>query len=285
MSSLVRPTTLFAALLCAAVVGPTAHAVSAGAAPPDKALTCGGLAVTIVGTPGDDVIDGTAGHDVIAGLGGDDVIRGGDGEDTICGGEGDDNLAGQGDEDRLFGEQGDDILDGGEGGCCNVPTNTGDDVLSGGPGNDVLHTSDFPQAGNSLYGDEGDDQLFVWAAGLAIGARAYAYGGNGNDTIFQFRGDALLEGGNGDDVIVNGNDGGLDNETVTMIGGNGDDELISQDPTGTTDMDGGRGHDTCVDGDTTTACEAGTPSPGALQARRSAWFDARARPAAIRPRG
>jgi Ca2+-binding RTX toxin-like protein len=259
MTALVRSTAVSAALLCAGVVVQT-HARSAGAGPAAPPLTCGGLAVTIVGTPGDDVIDGTAGNDVIAGLGGDDVIRGGAGEDVICGGHGNDNLAGQGDEDILFGEQGDDILDGGEGGCCNVATNTGDDVLSGGPGNDELHTSDFPQAGNTLYGDEGEDRLFVWAAGLAIGARGWAYGGNGNDTIFQFTGDALLDGGNGDDVIVNWNDGGLQNETVVMIGGNGDDELRSEDATSTTDMDGGRGHDACVNGDTTTACEAGPPS-------------------------
>lgn len=258
MTPLVRPTTISAAVLCAAVavaIGQTAHARSAG-----PALTCGGLVVTIVGTAGDDVIDGTPGHDVIAGLGGDDRINGGAGEDTICGGTGNDVLQGQGDEDRLFGEQGDDILDGGEGGCCNVATNTGDDVLSGGPGNDDLHTSDFPQAGNTLYGDEGEDRLFVWAAGLAIGARSHAYGGNGNDQIFQFSGDSHLDGGNGDDVIVNWNDGGITNETVVMIGGNGDDELRSEDATGTTEMDGGRGHDSCVNGDATTACEVVPPN-------------------------
>lgn len=257
MTPLVRLTALSTTLLGAFVVGTTAHARSAAALPASAQLTCGGLAVTIVGTSGDDVIDGTAGNDVIAGFEGNDIIRGGAGDDVICGGAGNDNLAGQGDDDLLLGEDGDDILDGGEGGCCYVPTNTGDDVLSGGPGNDELHTSDFPQAGNTLYGDQGDDRLFVWSGG-------WAYGGNGNDAIFQFTGDALLDGGNGDDEIVNGNDGGLQNETVTMIGGNGADILTSNDAVSTTHMDGGRGFDTCVAGDTTEACEAGFAIPPGL---------------------
>jgi hypothetical protein len=42
--------------------------------------------------------------------------------------------------------------------------------------------------------------------------------------IFQFIGDAMLDGGNGDE-IVNWNDGGLQYEPVLMIGGNGADGL------------------------------------------------------------
>lgn len=255
MNRLVRPA-ISAAFLCALVVGQTADTRSAALAPAQ--LTCGGLEVTIVGTPGDDVIDGTAGHDVIAGLQGDDEIRGGDGEDVICGGIGDDYIEGQGDEDILFGDQGDDILDGGSAGCCDVPTNTGDDVLSGGQGNDELHSSDFPQAGNTLYGDEGEDTIFVWRGGQALGAMNHAYGGNGNDTIYLYSGDATLDGENGDDVIVNWDDP-LTDETVEMIGGRGDDQLSSEDAASTDNMDGGQGYDTCVDGDTTTACETGAP--------------------------
>ena len=255
MRPMTRMTTVAAALLCAFVMGEHTHARRAPA-PPAPALTCGGLEVTIVGTNGDDVINGTNGNDVITGLGGNDVIRGGDGEDVICGGSGDDYIEGQGDEDILFGDQGDDTLDGGEAGCCNVATNTGDDVLSGGQGNDVLHSSDFPQAGNSLYGDEGQDSIFLWAAGLAVGARGFVSGGNGDDMIFQFQGDAFLDAGNGNDLIVDWDDGGLDNEAIEMIGANGDDELVSEDATSTVDMDGGRGSDSCVDGDTTSSCES-----------------------------
>ena len=257
MKRLLRMTAVSAALLCAFVIGKPAQARRTAAAPLPGVVTCGGIEATIVGTEGDDVIQGTDGHDVIVGLGGNDVIRAGDGEDRVCGGPGNDLIEGQGDEDVLLGEEGDDHLDGGEGGCCNFATNTGDDVLSGGPGNDVLHSSDFPQAGNTLYGDQGEDKIYLWAAGMAIGAKGYAYGGNGDDEIYQYTGDAMLEGGNGSDLIVDWNDGGLNDETIVMLGMNGDDELRSEDFTSTVEMDGGRGADTCVAGDSTSNCEGG----------------------------
>ena len=213
MTRVLRATAFAVALVMTSVPGPSAASIHP-AGPP---LTCGGLAVTIVGTNGPEVIVGTPGNDVIAGLGGDDEIYGGDGEDVICGGTGDDYIEGQGDEDILFGDQGDDILDGGSAGCCDVPSNTGDDVISGGQGDDVIHSSDFPQAGNSLYGDQGNDTIFLWRAGLAIGARGFVSGGNGDDTIFQFTGDALIEGGNGRDSITDWDDGAENNDTMRPV--------------------------------------------------------------------
>ena len=239
----------FSLVVCGALAGaaaPDLVTAPVSAAPP--AVTCNGLPATIVGTPGDDVIDGTDGADVIAGLEGNDLIRGKLGNDVICGGPGEDTLAGQGGNDTLFGEQDDDILDGGEGGCCSPLTNTGDDVLYGGQGDDELHTSDFPTLGNTLYGDQGADRLFVWSGG-------WAYGGNGDDEIFQFTGNAWLDGGNGNDFIIDWNDLATSNESVTMIGANGDDELVSQDALSTAGMDGGRGSDTCTGGDSTAHCE------------------------------
>ena len=222
---------------------------AATAKKPAKAKGCDGLAATIVGTNGDDTLMGTPGNDVIVGLGGDDTISGGLGDDVICGGSGDDALSGQGDDDRLFGQSGDDHLDGGEGGCCNPVTNTGDDFLRGGPGRDELHTSDFPTAGNTLHGDQGRDRLFVWSGG-------WAYGDNGKDVIRQFTGNAYLDGGKGNDDILDWDDGGAQNETLTLVGGNGADTLASEDNTSTSHMDGGRGPDGCTGGDTTTNCES-----------------------------
>jgi RTX calcium-binding nonapeptide repeat (4 copies)/Domain of unknown function DUF11 len=91
-------------------------------------VTCGGLAATIVGTPGNDVINGTNGPDVIHGLSGNDRIEGKGGNDVICGGPGHDDLYGNDGNDRLFGEEGNDFLSGGN----------GNDTLDGGPGTDRL---------------------------------------------------------------------------------------------------------------------------------------------------
>ncbi|MBL8225186.1 MAG: hypothetical protein JNM50_07650 [Chromatiales bacterium] len=93
-----------------------------------QAVLCQGLPATIVGTPGDDVINGGNGRNVIHGLGGNDTIDGGNGDDVICGGDGNDTLTGGNGIDRLDGGSGDDSLTGGN----------GDDQLLGGLGTDVL---------------------------------------------------------------------------------------------------------------------------------------------------
>ena len=69
-------------------------------------FVCYGFAVTIMGTPGDDVLVGTAGDDVIAGLDGNDTLSGGGGNDVLCGGPGNDRLRGGAGSDRLFGDAG-----------------------------------------------------------------------------------------------------------------------------------------------------------------------------------
>jgi hypothetical protein len=71
--------------------------------------------VTILGTPGADVIEATPGPDVIAGLGGADRIHGRGGNDLICGGKGADALIGDAGNDRLAGGPGSDRLFGGGG--------------------------------------------------------------------------------------------------------------------------------------------------------------------------
>jgi predicted extracellular nuclease len=95
----------------------------------DLGEQCHGLAPTIRGTSGDDVVLGGLGRDVIMGLGGDDVIVDLFGNDVICGGEGEDTLFGGLGDDVLLGGYGDDFLSG----------DLGSDVLVGGPGEDRLY--------------------------------------------------------------------------------------------------------------------------------------------------
>ena len=95
------------------------------------AYRCDGLAATIVGTEGDDIIDGTAGDDVVVALGGNDTIRTRRGHDVVCAGAGDDLVIGGSGKDLLFGGRGADDLRGGP----------GHDRLLGGQGVDVLRGS------------------------------------------------------------------------------------------------------------------------------------------------
>ena len=99
--------------------------------------TCGGSAVTILGTPGDDVLLGTDGRDVISGLGGNDVIRGFSGRDIICGGPGRDRIFGGRNADLIYGgDEGDRIN--GEAGADTIFGERGNDRIIGGGGDDVL---------------------------------------------------------------------------------------------------------------------------------------------------
>lgn len=223
-----------------ALVGATLTAVPAVAG-----MECAGLAATIVGTAGDDILMGTAGDDVIVGRGGNDHIEGLGGRDVICGGAGDDTILGGDGDDIIYGQSGADTLWGGD----------GDDQIFGGTGPDVL----AGQAGrDSLYGEEGsdtieggrdDDRLSGGTGNDVIGGGSgddvlmgddgddHLSGGGGNDQLWGGEGADRLRGDSGDDSLTGGPgadylDGGVGADTLS--GGDGDDYLI-----------GGRGMDTC----------------------------------------
>jgi hypothetical protein len=159
--------------------------------------TCNGLPATIVGTPGNDVINGTDGPDVIAGLGGNDVINGGDGDDVICGYAGNDSLYGGNGNDTLIGSYGNDTLDGGNG-IDTLSGGDGADALLGGNGNDALTGG----AGNdALTGGNGDDALDGGANNDTLA------GGGGDDTLTGGAGADAFSGGNGADVNTDFNAG------------------------------------------------------------------------------
>ncbi|MFO0883155.1 MAG: calcium-binding protein [Pirellulales bacterium] len=101
-------------------------------------LTGLGIASTVYGGAGNDMLhggrgndtlDGGDGNDTIFGFLGSDTLRGGAGNDWLFGGAGDDTLEGGDGNDWLFGEAGSDVLNGGE----------GDDWLFGGLGDDTLN--------------------------------------------------------------------------------------------------------------------------------------------------
>ncbi|MBK9050752.1 MAG: ExeM/NucH family extracellular endonuclease [Chloroflexi bacterium] len=129
--------------------------------------SCNGLPATIIGTPGNDVIQGTNGNDVIVAMAGNDTIFGNNGHDVICGDGGNDTLRGNNGNDTLLGGAGNDVFHG----------DNGNDTLLGGAGNDVLH------------GDNGNDWLD---------------GGANDDTLFGIKGDDTLTGGWGADSFSGG---------------------------------------------------------------------------------
>lgn len=230
---------------------------------------CGGLAATIVGTDGPDVLIGTAGNDVIVGLGGNDIIRGLSGRDSLCGGEGRDRLYGGRSADRLYGGANGDLLDG-EAGSDQIFGDDGNDRLIGGNGNDQLDggrgrldrlsgrggndvctdaqkttTWAFCESGSveiqtcagenaTLVGSDGPDLLFGTPERDVIVAL------DGNDLIIAGDGDDLVCAGAGRDVVRAGRGNDL------VLGGKQNDRLFGQ--AGSDTLLGGPGRDVLIGG-------------------------------------
>ena len=242
--------------ILAMLVAPVAH----------SAPTCEGHTVTIVGTPGDDVITGTASGDVIHGLAGDDTISGGDLTDFICGGRGRDSLGG-------FDQQGTDdgwgnILSGGE--SDDALRGSFQDRLIGGPGDDLMQGrrahADYSSAagpitvelvrGSGHASGEGTDTLMgiVQFSGSAFDdsmtGTPDAFGLGGNDEITLPTGGEFVNGGEGNDTItvIGGLEGpaqgGPGNDIMfgrELDGNGGNDLLIAPDEGG--DLQGSEGQD------------------------------------------
>ena len=116
-------------------VDPQQDAIAWDCAPPPPVAQCKGLAATLVGTSGADVLTGTAARDVVAALGGNDRIAGLGGNDLICAGAGKDRANGGGGKDRVLGQGGNDRLRGAAG-KDNLRGGGGFDRCNGGAGID-----------------------------------------------------------------------------------------------------------------------------------------------------
>jgi len=187
----------------------------------------------VIGGFGDDTIDGGNGNDVLMGFFGSNILDGGSGDDQLFG-----FLASFGTPSNPFvvqesGVSSPNILFGGD----------GSDILVGSVGifyvtvaNDAHFT--FSQGGNSLYGGNGDDQLF----GLYIHFDDTTIDKTGLIVTVNYLSN-ILDGGNGDDYIV----GNINLYTVlhtntevsneenylgnTLFGGSGNDTLIGNNAT------------------------------------------------------
>ncbi|WP_299378369.1 calcium-binding protein, partial [uncultured Tateyamaria sp.] len=106
-----------------------------------------GLANTIVGNDGANLLQGRVGNDTITGGGGDDTIGGGANRDSLEGGDGDDFINGGAQNDTVRGGEGDDVLRGG----------LNNDIVAGGEGNDNIAGG---LGNDTMVGDAGDDVMF-----------------------------------------------------------------------------------------------------------------------------
>ena len=236
-----------ARLMLAALLGAAVTTLPAGPSSAEE-VQCDGVAATVVGTPGPDVLLGTPGPDVIAGLGGNDVIHAGDGDDLVCGGRG---------ADRIFGDGGGDHLVAGRAQRIDNRSGSGyrPDVLDGGPGDDRLDIGVEPERGAGQH-ISGEIRFGSAPSGIVVDLEAGTATGDGSDVVVPRRGlrlvgtDApdLLGGSHQADEILG--QGGPD----TILGLSGSDRLYgdtagaSEGAPGADDdrLEGGGGKDVLI---------------------------------------
>lgn len=182
----------FASSALVALITVGALAAPAAASRTQPLVTCFGIAATIIGTAGDDVLIGSDGPDVIHGNGGDDRIVGAGGDDLICALGGDDRIYGGSGDDVVWAGRGSDKVRGGPG-HDELRGQWGDDFLKGGPGSDLI----FGNGGNDrLRGGGGDDDLNGGRENDVV------WGGRGDDTLTGQADDDVVKGGAGDDACA-----------------------------------------------------------------------------------
>ena len=164
---------------------------------------------TITGTSAAEVFFGGGGGDDLVGNGGNDVLFGGAGQDDLRGGDGNDRLSPEGDvveADHLFGGNGSDWADYDNAGAAvtvNLRNNTGGQRATG-------------DTYNSIENVQGSDYNDTLIAGL----NGRAYGGWGDDYIYDGAGTEILRGERGADHLSDNSIGedGLRDYFVLEVG-------------------------------------------------------------------
>ncbi len=218
----------------------------------------------LFGNLGDDTLIGLGGAtNLLSGNQGNDTIFGADNTttvDSLNGGQGNDVLRGRSGNDYLSGDLGADVIWGDEGGA-----NDGSDTILGGQESDTI----VGGGGNdSIRGGQGNDYIEVDNSLSSNSPSGDAYvagndtvnGDAGNDTIGRLgstpgdTGADWYNGGDGNDSIQGGNNGGSTNTSVagdTLIGGAGNDAISggsAETTSGRDSITGGAGNDTITGG-------------------------------------
>ena len=207
--------------------------------PIHRLLAAAVVALTLVGTAGDDIVDGQGGNDRMAGAAGDDVYLIDSAGDTVteAANAGYDKV--MSDLDHVLGAQFEELwlnegsaAKTGTGNALNnkIVGNANANSLSGLDGNDKLmgedgnDTVDGGAGNDDIWGGEGLDWLFGGAGTDKLYGEAgidLLFGGLGNDQLNGGSGADRLDGGAGTDILG----GGLGADVFVLATGNGRDTV------------------------------------------------------------
>lgn len=226
-------------------VGALGVAAGFGTSKDDILLTTGSGAVTLEGGAGKDMLVGGGGNDVLKGGQGSDRISGGAGDDLIYADAADTSIDGGAGRDTMVVASGDglsldlgaahiEIAHGNDGADHLFTTGTGGVTVTGGAGNDIIEGG----GGNDdLSGGTGSDTL---------------KGGAGSDVLRIDSADTLIDGGDGNDLIIVEGTGGvrldLGASHIEMAMGGGGDDAFSTSGSGAVTINAGLGNDTLTGG-------------------------------------
>ena len=146
------------------------------------------LAVTRIGTDGDDAVRGTNGDDRLVGLGGNDELFAFRGDDSLLGGPGKDLLTGTptgaldyGGHKNMLGGPGNDSVGGGK----------GSDNIVGGGGKDSLFEGAEPGVAKPDNISAGDGTDVVWVLNWSPRGKDFLSCGSGFDRVLADRTDVI----------------------------------------------------------------------------------------------
>ena len=188
----------------------------------ENLISTSGVAQTLTGNSGDNVITGGIGATTVFASNGNDTVFGGAGNDSLDGGQG---------NDRLDGGTGSDTMIGGLGNDTFVVDSYADVVTEGvGQGTDTIETgltsfSIFSRATiENLTGTRAGGQTLTGNSGANVLTGAAGsdtlLGGSGADTLIGNAGNDRLDGGADNDMLI----GGAGNDT--LLGGSGADTFV-----------------------------------------------------------
>ncbi|MBD2515725.1 M10 family metallopeptidase C-terminal domain-containing protein [Nostoc sp. FACHB-973] len=213
-------------------IGPFSDSFLSNRAVDNVAIVDGTVIENAYGGSGNDTIIGNGAENYLSGNNGNDSLRGGDNNDTLEGGDGDDVLKGEEGNDLLIEGKGNNFISGGNGFDTLKESANADFTAF----YDHLEKKTFSGVTTDSYSSFDIEHLIIEGgtsknnlnAGLFGWGSVELYGGDSDDTLTGgLLGGDILNGGDGNDRLIEGGDTNFFLDDTEIVKGNFTDYLFS----------------------------------------------------------